>query len=280
MNTIALYDKVCALASKQVTTRYSTSFSLGVRSLDRRFRDHIHAIYGFVRAADEIVDTFHGHDQRTLLARFRSDTEQAIKEGISLNPLLHSFQRTVRTFRIEEELWRTFLDSMEMDLEATTHDRASYDRYILGSAEVVGLMCLRVFVEGDEKRYQELKPMAMRLGAAFQKVNFLRDLKDDHSSLGRTYFPCLDVSRMNNADKRAIEKEIAHDLEAALQGIKRLPSGARFGVYLAYVYYSTLLKKIRALPMEFILRQRIRVKNRSKMLLLTTCYLRHSLGML
>lgn len=280
MNTIALYDKVCALASKQVTTSYSTSFSLGVRSLDGRFREHIHAIYGFVRAADEIVDTFHGHDQRTLLDRFRSDTALAIKDGVSLNPLLHSFQRTVRMFNIEPELWNTFLDSMEMDLDARTHDRTSYDRYILGSAEVVGLMCLRVFVEGNDAKYQELKPMAMRLGAAFQKVNFLRDLKDDHSSLGRTYFPGLNVSRMTNADKRTIEREITQDLDAALQGIKRLPAGARFGVYLAYVYYLALLKKIRALPMEFILRERIRVRNRSKMLLLTTSYLRHSLGML
>lgn len=280
MNTIALFDHVCGLASRNVTRRYSTSFSLGVRSLHRRFREPVHAIYGFVRFADEIVDTFHSHDKAELLQRYREDTALAIRSGISLNPILHSFQRVVRRSRMEPELWNTFLDSMEMDLTGTSHDRRSYERYILGSAEVVGLMCLRVFTDGDDARYEALKPMAMRLGAAFQKVNFLRDLKDDHQQLGRTYFPGLDVSRMTPADKHAIEQEIAADLDAALAGIKRLPRGARFGVYLAYVYYRALFEKIRALPMERIMRERISVRNRRKMFLFTTSFLRHSFGLL
>jgi phytoene/squalene synthetase len=280
MNTMALYDKVCIKASRSTTLTYSTSFSLGVRSLHHRFREPIHAIYGFVRFADEIVDTFHGFDKPTLLARFRAETERSIAEGISLNPILHSFQQVVNRYGIERELYDTFLRSMEMDLTDTVHDASSYATYILGSAEVVGLMCLRVFCEGDDARYQELKPAAMRLGAAFQKVNFLRDLKDDHQNLGRTYFPDVDVRNMSAADKLAIEQEIQDDFDAALQGIRKLPKGSRYGVYVAYVYYLALFRKIKALPTERILQERIRVRNRRKLALLTTSYLRHSLGML
>lgn len=280
MNSIELYDSVCLKASRSTTRTYSTSFSLGVRSLHRRFRDPIHAIYGFVRFADEIVDTFHTHDKRDLLDRFRSETGRAIAEGISLNPILHSYQRVVNNYGIERELWETFLHSMEMDLSDTAHDQGSYERYILGSAEVVGLMCLRVFCEGDDALYQRLRPAAMRLGAAFQKVNFLRDIKDDHLSLGRTYFPGVDVRNMSHAEKRAIEKDIQDDLDVALEGIRRLPDGARFGVYVAYVYYTALFQKIKRLPTERILQERIRVRNRRKLALLTTSYLRHSFGML
>ena len=280
MNTVDLYDKVCLKASRHTTYSYSTSFSLGIRSLDKRFHSPIHAIYGFVRFADEIVDTFHGFDKNDLLKRFREDTYRAISEGISLNPILHSFQRVVNTYRIDRELYDTFLDSMAMDLTDTAHDQSSYETYILGSAEVVGLMCLRVFCEGDEALYQRLKPSAMKLGAAFQKVNFLRDLKDDHQNLGRTYFPGIDVSRMDAETKAQIEQDIQHDFDEALIGIRQLPKGARFGVYIAYVYYLNLFRKIKALPTDRILTERVRVRNRRKIALLTTSYLRHSLGML
>ena len=280
MNTIALYDRVCLKASRNTTAAYSTSFSLGVRSLHKRFHDPIHAIYGFVRFADEIVDTFHTHDKRTLLVRFREDTERAIAEGISLNPILHSYQAVVHRYGIENGLYDAFLRSMEMDLRHTAHDQDSYETYILGSAEVVGLMCLRVFCEGNEAMYQRLKPAAMKLGSAFQKVNFLRDLRDDHQNLGRTYFPGIDVARMTCSDKRRIEADIQADFTAALVGIKELPKGARFGVYVAYVYYLALFRKIRALPTERVMRERIRVRNRYKIALFTTSFLRHSFGML
>lgn len=280
MNTIALYDAVCLKASRHTTYSYSTSFSLGIRSLDRRYHDPIHAIYGFVRFADEIVDTFHTHDKATLLQRFRHDTYTAIAEGISLNPILHSFQKVVNRYGIERELYDTFLNSMDMDLRDTTHDRGSYEQYILGSAEVVGLMCLRVFCEGDNALYDRLRTPAMRLGAAFQKVNFLRDLKDDHQQLGRTYFPGVDVEHLTIADKRNIEADIHADFSAALSGIRQLPKGARFGVYVAYVYYMALFRKIQALPTERVLRERIRVRNRYKIALFTTSLLRHSFGML
>ena len=280
MNTIALYDRVCLKASRHTTRSYSNSFSLGIRSLHKRFHDPIYAIYGFVRFADEIVDTFHDHDKVDLMARFRADTYKAIADGISLNPILHSFQRVVNTYGIEEELYDTFLRSMEMDLTDHAHDRESYELYILGSAEVVGLMCLRVFCEGDDALYQRLKPSAMRLGAAFQKVNFLRDLKDDHVNLGRTYFPGVDVRNMSAEDKRRIEGEIDDDFRAALEGIRQLPQGARFGVYMAYIYYMNLFRKIQALPTERILQERVRVRNRRKIALLTTSYLKHSFGLL
>lgn len=280
MNTIALYDEVCLKASRTATRSYSTSFSLGIRSLENDLRGPIHAIYGFVRFADEIVDTFHGFDKATLLKRFREDTHTAIREGISLNPILQSFQRVVNGYGIEPELYNTFLDSMAMDLQDRTYDQRSYETYILGSAEVVGLMCLRVFCKNDDALYQRLKPAAMRLGSAFQKVNFLRDLKDDHLNLGRTYFPGVDVARMDSETKRMIEADIRADMDAALEGIKQLPRGSRFGVYMAYVYYLALFRKIQALPCDRILKERIRVRNRRKIALLTTSYLRHSLGLL
>lgn len=280
MNSLSLYDRVCLKASKDTTRSYSTSFSLGIRSLERKFHGPIYAIYGFVRFADEIVDTFHGYDKADLLRRFREDTYRAIDDGISLNPILHSFQSVVHHFGIEEPLYGTFLDSMAMDLTDTVHDQGSYENYILGSAEVVGLMCLRVFCEGDIQLYERLRPAAMKLGAAFQKINFLRDLKDDHQNLGRTYFPGIDVSRMDTSMKRSIEADIQKDLDEALIGIRQLPKGARFGVYLAYIYYVNLFRKIKALPTERILTERVRVRNRRKIALLTTSYLRHSFGTL
>ncbi|HRH69839.1 MAG TPA: phytoene/squalene synthase family protein [Flavobacteriales bacterium] len=280
MNTLELYDNVCLKASRNTTRSYSTSFSLGIRSLDRPLRDPIHAIYGFVRFADEIVDTFHDHDKAELLLRFREDTHRAISEKISLNPILHSFQRVVDRFGIEPELYNTFLDSMAMDLKDRAYDQRSYETYILGSAEVVGLMCLRVFCNGDNTLYQRLKPSAMKLGSAFQKVNFLRDLKDDHQNLGRCYFPGVDVRAMDRSTKQRIEADIQADFDAALMGIRQLPRGSRFGVYMAYVYFVALFNKIKALPCDRILTERIRVRNRRKIALLTTSYLRHSFGML
>jgi phytoene/squalene synthetase len=280
MNTIELYDKVCIQASRETTRRYSTSFSMGIRSLHRSLRDPIHAIYGYVRFADEIVDTFHGHNKAELLARFRNDTVLAIREGVSLNPILHSFQRVVNTYGIEADLYGTFMDSMAMDLDDRTYDQATYEHYIRGSAEVVGLMCLRVFCQGDDDRYNELKPAAMRLGAAFQKVNFLRDLKDDHQNLGRSYFPDIDVRKLDAQCKQRIEADIQADFDAALIGIRQLPKGARFGVYMAYVYYVALFNKIKGLPYDRILIERVRVRNRRKVALLTTGFVRHSFGLL
>ena len=280
MNTIDLYTSVAFKASRAVTRSYSTSFSLGVHSLNRRFRDPIHAIYGFVRFADEIVDTFHQHDKRVLLDRFIADTWLALDEGISLNPVLQSFQCTVRAYGIDRSSIETFLRSMAMDLERSQHDRASYETYILGSAEVVGLMCLRVFCEGDDALFQRLRGPAMRLGAAFQKVNFLRDLEDDHAHLGRTYFPDVDLSRLDAGAKRSIEREIQADFEAAFEGIKHLPQGARLGVYVAYRYYTALFQRIRLLPCEHVLRERISVPNRVKAALFMKSYLRHSLNIL
>ena len=280
MNTTELYGNVCLKASRAVTHSYSTSFSMGVRSLHPRFRDPIHAIYGFVRLADEIVDTFHAHNKRDLLERFTADTWLAIEEGISLNPILHAFQRAVRDHGIERSSIETFLRSMAIDLDRSVHDRDSYTTYVLGSAEVVGLMCLRVFCNGDEVGFQRLKRPAMRLGAAFQKVNFLRDLKDDHASLGRTYFPAMDPSQLREEDKMAIEREIVADLEAGFQGIKELPRGARFGVYVAYRYYKALFQRIRSVTGDRMLNERIRVPNGVKAALLMKSYLRHSLNML
>jgi 15-cis-phytoene synthase len=280
MNDLDLYDRVCLRASEHTTRAYSTSFSLGVRSLHRRFRGPIHAIYGFVRFADEIVDTFHAHDKTTLLTEFREQTLAAIERGISVNPILHSFQRTARHYRIGPELYGAFLESMAVDLTTLRHDQRSFDAYILGSAEVVGLMCLRVFCEGDDELYDRLRPAAMRLGAAFQKVNFLRDLRHDHHALGRSYFPGLDPQRMDADAKHRIEAGIQADLDAALEGIRQLPRGARLGVYVAHTYYKALLQQIRLQPLEQLMQERVRVQDRRKLTLLTTSYVRHSFGLI
>lgn len=277
---LALYNDTCMECSKVITNRYSTSFSMGIRVFDKRFRAPIYAIYGFVRFADEIVDTFHDYPKDTLLHRFRQDTYLAIEEGISLNPVLQAFQETVNQYRIERELIDAFLDSMEMDLHFSTYEDSLYHKYIYGSAEVVGLMCLRVFCEGDEAAYQRLKAPARSLGAAFQKINFLRDMKSDFDERGRVYFPGVDFTRFTNDDKLAIEADIKKDFDDAYKGIVQLPKGARFGVYLAYIYYTNLFKKIKSAPAVRVTQERIRVPNRRKVVLLFSSALRNQLNLL
>ncbi|MCB0697121.1 MAG: phytoene/squalene synthase family protein [Chitinophagaceae bacterium] len=272
-----LFDNISDTTSRITTKAYSNSFSLGILCLGKRLRQPIYNIYGFVRFADEIVDTFHDYDKEALLREFREDTVKAIERGISINPVLNSFQKVVHDYNIEWELIDCFLNSMEMDLDQSAHNRMSYDEYILGSAEVVGLMCLRVFTEGDETLYQKLKPAAMRLGAALQKVNFLRDIKDDYEALGRTYFPGVNMSNFSMQDKLHIENEIEQDFNVALEGIKQLPDSSRFGVYVAFVYYKQLFLKIRSLPSHSIMQQRIRIPNYAKLALLFTSYFKHSL---
>jgi phytoene/squalene synthetase len=275
-----LFDKVSAHCSKITTRAYSTSFSFGIYFLERKIHDAIYSIYGFVRLADEIVDSFHDFDKETLLSDFSRETFRAIETGISLNPILNSFQRTVNQYGIEDELIETFLKSMKMDLTQSFHDRNSYADYILGSAEVVGLMCLRVFCNGDDSTYDSLRDPAMRLGAAFQKVNFLRDLHLDYHDLKRSYFPDLDIRNFSQQRKAVIENEIREDFRAAMLGIQRLPGSARFGVYVAYVYYRALLKKIEHTSVEALLKQRLSVPNHQKFRLLVYSYLRYNLGIL
>jgi phytoene/squalene synthetase len=262
------------------TKAYSTSFSLGILCLEKKLRDPIYSIYGFVRFADEIVDSFHDYDKRTLLNQFRNATYDAIEAGISLNPILNSFQHTVRKFQIDHSLIDQFLKSMEMDLERKTYDQITYQEYILGSAEVVGLMCLKVFCNGDGKMYDKLTPFAMSLGSAFQKINFLRDLNADYVGLGRCYFPGLDVSQFDEESKHKIEKNISTDFDEAFKGIKQLPRGSRFGVYVAYVYYLALFKKIQNTPSELIMKSRISIRKRHKATLLAYSYVKHQLNLI
>jgi phytoene/squalene synthetase len=273
-----LYDATALACSKLITKAYSTSFTLGIRSLAKKFHDPIYAIYGFVRLADEIVDTFHQQDKKKLLAQFRSQTLQAIQEKYSTNPVLHAFQKVVHRYHIELSLIEAFLCSMEMDLEPVVYDQNLYKKYIYGSAEVVGLMCLWVFVEGNSTSYQQLEAAAARLGAAFQKVNFLRDIRSDFIERGRIYFPGVNYHHFDDKTKQQIEAEIESDFEAAYQGIKKLPSGARLGVYLAYKYYKRLLSKIKAVPANVILDKRIRVPDSTKLWLLIHSYFRYQLN--
>ncbi|MCB9342754.1 MAG: phytoene/squalene synthase family protein [Saprospiraceae bacterium] len=261
----SLFDQVSVQCSKLTTKAYSTSFSLGIYFLHKRLRDPIYAIYGFVRFADEIVDSFEGYDKEYLLDKFKRDTYEALEHRISTNPILNAFQEVVHKHRIGRELIDTFLKSMEMDLVKQEYSREKYEEYILGSAEVVGLMCLHVFTEGDLKQYEALKPYAMKLGAAFQKINFLRDLSQDFEVLNRTYFPNVDIRNFSTDTKKLIEKEIEEDFEEALIGIKKLPSTAKGGVFLAYVYYTSLLKKIKRVPADQLLRKRIRISNGEKL---------------
>lgn len=274
-----LFDSVSRKASKITTNTYSTSFSLGIRFFHRRFHDPIYAIYGFVRLADEIVDSFHDYDKPALLQRFKVDTYQAIEEKISLNPILNNFQWAVNKYNIERELIDKFLDSMEMDLRDIQYDNAAFKEYIVGSAEVVGLMCLRVFCEGNEERYTSLKVSAMRLGSAFQKINFLRDLKNDYQHLGRSYFPNIDLRKFDDETKRKIEEDISIDFHDGLEGIRRLPHEARFGVYIAYVYFYNLFLKIKSTSSSRIFIERIRISNTTKYKLLFTSFLRHQFNM-
>ncbi|MCH1401801.1 MAG: phytoene/squalene synthase family protein [Schleiferiaceae bacterium] len=274
----ALFDSISIRSSRMVTKSYSTSFSLGILGLNRKYHDPIYAIYGFVRFADEIVDSFEGYPQKELLERFWKDTYQALEDKISLNPILNSFQQVVHAYEIDPDLIETFLKSMEMDLYKNEYDEAGYKAYILGSAEVVGLMCLKVFVDGNQERYLALKEPAMQLGSAFQKINFLRDLNADYQSLGRTYFPGVDLDNFNEEVKASIEADIDIDFKAGYEGIKKLPKGARFGVYIAYVYYYSLFKKIRKTHCDFILNERVRISNKRKYGLFLSSYLRHTIN--
>ena len=275
-----LFDMISRKSSKMATVTYSTSFSMGIRFFSRRFHDPIYGIYGFVRFADEIVDSFHGFDKAKLLARFKDDTYLAIEEKISLNPILNNFQYVVNKYNIEKELIDLFLKSMEMDLQNVTYDQPGFEAYILGSAEVVGLMCLRVFCEGDDEQYNGLKHQAMRLGAAFQKINFLRDLKADYAGLGRSYFPGIDISHFDDETKKRIEADIEADFKEGLNGIRHLPKGARFGVYVAYVYFYNLFQKIQRTDSARIMGERIRVPDHKKFTLLFSSYVRHSLNLI
>lgn len=275
-----LYDSVSLKCSKLTTRAYSTSFSLGIQCLKKKLQGPIYSIYGFVRFADEIVDTFHNYDKATLLKRFKEDTYRALEEGISLNPILNSYQQTANQFNFERALTDQFLKSMEMDLHLTSYDQKGIEDYILGSAEVVGLMCLRVFCEGDEAQYQKLKPSAMKLGSAFQKINFLRDLNADFNGMGRTYFPGIDLTQFDEVSKAKIEADIAEDFHAAYLGIKQLPRAARFGVYVAYLYYLALFKKIKNTPSHVVLQNRIRVRNRHKLSILAYSFVKHQLNMI
>ena len=277
---LAAYHATCVACSKLITQRYSTSFTLGIRTLRKSLQDPIYSIYGFVRYADEIVDSFEGFEKAVLLRRFEEDTWHAIADGISLNPVLDAFQLAVNGYNIPKHLIEAFLHSMAMDLEQKAHDEASYNSYIYGSAEVVGLMCLMVFCKGDQAEYEALQGFAKRLGAAFQKVNFLRDIKSDFVDRGRIYFPGADMQRWSEVDKRAVEKDIQADFDAGLVGIKRLPADARFGVYLAYKYYLRLLAKIEGTTATDILQVRIRVADSEKFILLCKGYLRSKLNMI
>lgn len=270
-----LFDTNATAISHITTKAYSTSFSMGARLLSKPVREAIYGIYGFVRFADEIVDTFHDHDQNALLQKFERDTYEAIAQGISLNPILHSFQRVVNTYGIERELIDTFLSSMRMDLERQVHNQSTYEKYILGSAEVVGLMCLRVFVHGDEQKFRRLQAPAMRLGAAFQKINFLRDLHADYVQLGRSYFPNADLSQFDDQQKQRIEAEIEDDFAAGLAGIVQLPASCKFGVYVAYAYFYRLFLKIKRTRAEQVMHTRIRIPNPTKVMLIVEAYFKH-----
>ena len=261
---IDLFHNVSHECSRITTERYSTSFSSAIKLLHGDLRGPIYDIYGLVRFADEIVDTFHEHDKSHLLAAFKRETYEAIEKGISLNPILHSFQRTVNRYNIDLQLVEAFFKSMEFDLDKSNYDESGYAEYIYGSAEVVGLMCLYVFLNGDQSEYEKLKPSAQALGAAFQKVNFLRDVKADYQQLNRVYFPGVDFNSFTPQMKKAIEDDIQQDFNNAYAGIIQLPLKARFGVYLAYKYYLSLFKKIKAVQPQRILEERIRIPNYQK----------------
>lgn len=269
------FDKVSAKCSRLVTRNYSTSFSLGINFLDEKLRGPIYAIYGFVRLADEIVDSFHGYDKGTLLSKFRTEALEAIRDSISLNPILNSFQEVANRYRIDLKLINLFLDSMEMDLTREVYTAEKYERYILGSAQAVGLMCLHVFTEGDSVNYERLKEPAMKLGSAFQKVNFLRDVNADFHLLSRTYFPGVDLSRFSDDEKMKIEADIAAEFDAALDGIRQLPLSSRRGVYLAYIYYRKLFEKISKKTAAQVMEQRIRISNIYKFRLMLSSVIRH-----
>ncbi len=276
-----LFDDVSEICSKVVTESYSTSFSLATKMLSKSIRQDIYNIYGFVRFADEIVDSFHNYNKEELLNNFEKELKYSLEKKISLNPILNSFQKTVHKYNIDIKLINAFLKSMRWDLNKKQYlDKSEFDEYVYGSADVVGLMCLKVFVEGDNKMYEELRIPAMALGSAFQKVNFLRDLKEDHEGLNRSYFPNLNFENFNEESKLIILKEIQSDFSKAIEGIFNLPNSARFGVYTAYKYYLKLLNKLRRTPPIKIKSTRIRVPNYEKMNVLARSYVRYRLNIL
>lgn len=275
-----LFHQVSEICSRVTTERYSTSFSSAIRLLHQDLRQPIHNIYGFVRFADEIVDTFHDFDKQQLFQEFKRDTYAAIERGISLNPILHSFQLTVNQYNVDRHLIEAFFYSMELDLSRKVYDVHGYQEYIYGSAEVVGLMCLQVFCDGDRALYDKLKDSARSLGAAFQKVNFLRDVKADYEGMDRVYFPGCDFRNFTNEEKRQIEADIEADFQDAYQGIIQLPMKARFGVYVAYKYYLSLFKKIKRLEARRILEERIRIPNYGKAMIVAKAGLRSQFNIL
>jgi len=280
MSSYQLYNQVTAETSKQTTLRYSSSFSMAIKLLHKDLRQPIYDVYGLVRFADEIVDTFHDFDKPKLLAQFKLDTYTAIEQGVSLNPILHRFQLTVNKYNIGLELVDAFFNSMEMDLSKQEYDATTYQNYIYGSAEVVGLMCLHIFCDGDKQKYERLKPSAQSLGAAFQKVNFLRDIKADFEGLERMYFPDCDFTNFKQTDKQKIEEDIQADFTAALEGIKLLPTKARFGVYVAYKYYYNLFLKIKHTQHHAILQTRIRIPDYGKLYIFAKAKIRSKLNLL
>lgn len=275
-----IFDQLSANCSRLTTKLYSTSFSYGIYFLGKELRQPIHSIYGFVRLADEIVDSFHHYDKNFLLEKFKEDTFEAIKLGISLNPILNSFQRVVNQYQIDQELIVLFLRSMEMDLSTQEYTPELYNEYILGSAEVVGLMCLKVFTHGSDADYEQLKPYAMKLGSAFQKVNFLRDVKADHQTLNRNYFPNVNLALFCDRQKKEIEEEIEAEFALALTGIKLLPTASRNGVYLSYIYYKRLFAKIKRLSAEKIMTERVRISNTRKVGLMFGSIIRNKLNVI
>ena len=264
---IELYHKISVDASKNVTQLYSTSFSMGIKLLDKNIHDAIFSIYGFVRLADEIVDTFHDYPKSEMLQEFKEETYKALDRKISVNPILHAFQMVVNKYSIDRDLIDKFLLSMEQDLNDIQYSSVGYKEYIVGSAEVVGLMCLKVFVNCDNDLYFKLEEPARKLGAAFQKINFLRDVKADYQELGRTYFPGVDLEKFTPDEKLKIEEDIQDDFECALEGIIKLPSSSRLGVYVAYRYYLSLFKKIKKVSSDRLMEERIRVPNTKKLLI-------------
>lgn len=275
-----LYNETCFECSKVVTEKYSTSFSSGIKAFHERFHYPIYAIYGFVRYADEIVDTFADYDKEKLLRQFSNDTFEAIDNGISLNPVLHSFQQIVRRYQIDAEHIECFLSSMFTDLDQTRHNSSSYKAYIFGSAEVVGLMCLRVFCEGNDVLYRQLEPYAKCLGSAFQKVNFLRDIQSDFEDRGRVYFPGVDFVTFSEQEKTYIQDDIKREFDYALQGVKLLPPDCRKGVYIAFCYYSELLRKIESTSAEALSKTRIRISDGKKIWLLAQAMFKYRFKMI
>jgi 15-cis-phytoene synthase len=275
---LSLYQQVCESCSQLTTKSYSTSFTSAIQRLHADLRVPIYNIYGFVRFADEIVDTFHDYDKESLLKDFKADTYKSIQQKISTNPILQSFQKTVNQFNIDLSLIEAFFKSMEMDLQKDAYNKQEYNNYIFGSAEAVGLMCLHVFCNGNKDEYQILKPSAQSLGAAFQKINFLRDIKADFQDLNRTYFPEVNFEKFTIKEKKEIEQDIAKDFADALVGIKKLPWKARFGVYVAYKYYFSLFKQIQNIPAEKILNQRVRISDLHKLKILLQSKWNHNLN--